>query len=856
MWFRAILFSILNASLLLAGAQNNSQPVPQSMPVDQNQSPQVSGMGSQSAQQPRSPIEQRQKPSIALSEEAIVKAPSGTRRRGKKPKIDNGIVVGPPKIYDDHSLQLLLNTAVARLSQLNAFDQATLIGKLGTLQGANASQTQLALQASGNPLPGVTTKNTINQPNTVTTAETQATLKAQATAPDTTTDNKTVTNSPTQTTETNIQNATVSPNVPNLPSGFGITLPSSFSVSSLTLLNEETQLSSEIINLQLLLQGAISDDWEENTLLRKHRTTFGFPISISTPLGHQYKDAVAEVELSICNPAGSFHLRDLPSAVVILPKERTYNVASITSKSASVGAAAVTGVLSVGGNFLRGHQTYYVVKDQDTISLQRLPTATCTYPRAGTTSIVTPSTTIAWQFRPVLGHSTVEDGERQTFAQFAFSPSERNGCSGPLLIRTGWRRYDVKSGLTGDWIETPQDAAIPAKSYDFAPRPEEVDVDDNGDGTLTVRVLGKFVSGVRVRIGNSILDDSSAGFERGLTYIRFTAPAFNLASYGAKLISSDGSETEVAPVNTSDLTDVDCNEPIPVPVRNYTPARYGFLNPQPNTESQPQTNSAKESTVTPKPFSDSTSIVEVPIEKTSTGGAIPDVQAVIVGSRVFGFRDAPFLSSTDSSVSIVVPNDLLKAAEKVTWIRLFESKKQAKTYYLTEHQDSVVTSITLVSSGDPTVFAIFGRGLSNAKVLIPDNKSNVLADGTMMRVEVKKADASLTKNIVIQIGNETPIVLALPTGAPPDNKPSIDKHPPIAFGDKSLTVTGSGLDGIVDVHFLEKPLFFALAADKKSLTVQLPDGFAAAPGIEVLEFIYNDKSSIRYEVPIQASKRR
>src|SRR5689334_1595557 len=64
---------------------------------------------------------------------------------------DNGIYVGEPKVYDDRSLQILLNAARANLARLQPLDMATLISHIGTIQGADVRQTQFALQANGLP---------------------------------------------------------------------------------------------------------------------------------------------------------------------------------------------------------------------------------------------------------------------------------------------------------------------------------------------------------------------------------------------------------------------------------------------------------------------------------------------------------------------------------------------------------------------------------------------------------------------------------------------------------------------------------------------------------------------------------
>ena len=108
-------------------------------------------------------------------------------------------------------------------------------------------------------------------------------------------------------------------------------------------------------------------------MLKRH-TTVGFPITITTPDGEDYENAVAEVEVTVANERGALDPAAPPSLTTILPREKTYNVASITDKSFGIGAGGViAGILSVGGSFFWGHRTYYLVKQQDTVALQKLP---------------------------------------------------------------------------------------------------------------------------------------------------------------------------------------------------------------------------------------------------------------------------------------------------------------------------------------------------------------------------------------------------------------------------------------------------------------------------------------------------
>jgi hypothetical protein len=247
--------------------------------------------------------------------------PSFTERSRPKPGAD-GIEVGQPKVCDSQSLQQLINAALLKLAALNPYDQSALANHLGSLQGATASQTQFGLQA-----------NSLASPGSVTTATNAGPTQTQTSTPST----------PPLTVPT-----------PSQPS---FALPTGFAGSSLDLLSEEAQLGDQITELQLLMGGSLTDE------VGRLRLTVGFPISIAVPQGYQYRNAVAEVEVTVCTtappepadgpptvlaqpqaakaPAGSATAPErveVPTAslVRLLPLEKTYNVANVISKTGSI----------------------------------------------------------------------------------------------------------------------------------------------------------------------------------------------------------------------------------------------------------------------------------------------------------------------------------------------------------------------------------------------------------------------------------------------------------------------------------------------------------------------------------------
>jgi len=268
-------------------------------------------------------------------------------------KNSNGIEIMQPQLYDNALLKQMLMSAQARLALLNVVDQTSITSRLGAISGGSSSTTSIAASIQGPTLPQV-----------------QTSKKAGAAAPDVTT------------TE-----AVPSIAAPAL-AGSTIPLPTNASVSSADVLNEQMQLSDQIANLSLLLQGPVSETLYqprrgEDSQVAKPKVTIGIPVMVVPK--EAYKNAVAVVEAYIQsnNESGK------PSVIALLPREKTYNVAAITEKNLTTGSIT-TQIVSASGGFLRSRKSYYVVQDQDTLA------STFTIPgnrnRVG----------VWWIFRPVL----------------------------------------------------------------------------------------------------------------------------------------------------------------------------------------------------------------------------------------------------------------------------------------------------------------------------------------------------------------------------------------------------------------------------------------------------------------------
>jgi hypothetical protein len=442
----------------------------------------------------------------------------------------NGIEVGEPKIYDDSSLRLMLDQARQRLAAINGLSESALVGHLGAVTGSRIDQTQFGVQVTGPSLPGVA--NTANGPTSQTT--TNNGLPSGTTLPASTT----VTTNPSQSTVTTVPSA-APPASPSVPSGLAFAPPAGVSGSALDILNEQMQLTYEMANLQLLLEGSLSDRFVKNQRMIKPRATIGFPISL-TPQP-RYKNAVAVVEIEVETAPRNLvdpSQPDPPAITALLPREKTYNVAAIKDRMTSVGAGAVIGMVGVSGSFLSGHKTYYLVQDQDTVAVQR------------PSDPKNPNTTsFAWEFRPVLGEDFVRGGLKQTFVQLAL-PLLESDCLGAIRVRTYWRGFDRKSGIAEDVI----DGSVLTRNrfslahYDLTPFVESVDYQDLGDGSVLVRVGGSFLAGTYIQLGPTRYD-ASKGLQVDESGLTFVAPAVALARWTGKLISRDGKQADLLNVS-------------------------------------------------------------------------------------------------------------------------------------------------------------------------------------------------------------------------------------------------------------------------------------------------------------------
>jgi hypothetical protein len=767
----------------------------------------------------------------------------------------NGITVADVKFLDDQLLQQNLSALSARLGAVSGIDQGTLLSHIGSTQGASATENLFSLQATTMPVPGVTTTagqgtpstvttnsnttSTGTSPQTVTTNSTSsgsaATVPTSATSVVTTTSastagttSQTVTTVPGSTSQTVTTQPSVTPSPAPLPATATPALPSGYSVSSLNALSEEMQLSYQLINLQALVQGALSDDYTADGRAKSH-VTLGFPISLDAT-GHA-GDA-AEVEVTVCvasaanagddqspgakaqdqsiddapsdEPAKvryrlsdntTIDLDEVPTLRTIIPQAKTYNTAKILNDTSQLGlGATIARVIEIGASYLSGHQTYYLVQEQDTIAQQHLSNKI--FSRKADDPICKPAKSLvfSWQFRPVLGQSTVEPSPISTLAQIAlppsaFDPANKTGEANKarklnIIIDSCWRKYDQDSATVGKFIREScrNNATIERyKTFYYTVNPQHVRVTDNEDGTMTVRVHGSFQTGTRVGTGDIYLNGSSPGFEPNSTFIRFSVPNQLLAVKGARLVTADGRDVWITEPQKKKITGPrknagdheddlfpDCFAP-----------RTALINDAASVETYSDTQikvTVDLASVVCK-SGDQTNYYEGQLSLPSGDVDGPFPFVVILNGKAFGLSDAPFKSidKKTNKITFVVQNALLQGQNSLILRRLFFNDghhdltytlKWTKPAPIQSTDEVAVSGITQIGAAkEGPEFAITGSNLQNATIGYPTDLAPCVTGSSLMIFTLPTAEAKTTKQILLATPSGPPVFVALPASS-------------------------------------------------------------------------------------------
>ena len=625
-------------------------------------------------------------------------------RPGEEPvdlTVDNGIHVAAPKVFDTFTLRQMLANTASQLAGISGFSPASITAAYGNLQGVSRDTSYLSAQVTTVPTSvisavtanGATGSNTAGNTLTLTNGGTgtstvitcpPGTLPAVGTsgipacAPLTTSTapgnpnggsstlntgqtnfGSTLNSLNTGVQNTNQQNTVTSTSggqggaVAPVPVSTALPAPTNIGIAASDMLAEQVQLNSQITTYRLLLQGALSDQYllkDSFAIDTRQQTTVGFTISLNPPA--RYRHAVAEVRVWIDSPQGE----DEVSVMNLLPADKTYNVAKITSHQNAFGAGAVIEMVNVGVAAGKSKDRLYLAKDTDTVALQfprdkpesdhgadRLPRSTQEHIRDAVRQAkiwqtiqdacvddphpLSESVVFGWQFRPVLGAPYVEAGQRMVYAQLAL-PTGLGEQFAPLVhIQTRWREYHPDRRVVGPVYEgscSISEAANPITVLSPL-RVQDATWDDMGNGLLKISARGDFfASGFTALSGPNTI--APMIFD-GKSVQLFASAAGLMMADDLKLLAEDGRTTDLGMHS------------------RFGSARCGIFS----------------SSLSAKPRPDGTSVVEATIRSAPNFLLSLDRAPrplFLIGASVYGLHETPFIgarSTGDDCIAATPP---------------------------------------------------------------------------------------------------------------------------------------------------------------------------------------------------------
>jgi hypothetical protein len=451
--------------------------------------------------------------------------------------VENGIGVSDPKIFDNRSLALMLDSLGESLRTTQFVDAKSLAAGLSAFQGSQQESIARSLSVQGPSLPGIvdTAKNTTTagstltsgtsdttsiggtggQDSTVTTGGqapgTTTTTRSGATLTDTSGANTSSTLTSGGTTERSTQTTTAArtPANPELPSLLAApNFTPQFGTSATDLLSDQVNLTYQIFNLRMLLERALSDRLIGGS--PRLQAVLGFNVTLDP--SKDWRDGAAFVEVTLKMHGAAITNAKPISVVAVMPQEKTYNSVALSNKSTAFGGSAVSNVISIGYNERRQSQLFYLFRDNDTIALHR-------------TTGAPDQTVLGWSFRPVLGRRSVSPGMRQMFAVISLPAADAGKLNVPIdvAVKTYWRSYDRKTLTTADTKKTGLTTAAMSSCVEVPTTEEFQDKLDPEISGITWRMTDEknafvtvegsnFFQGMSVRLGGASYSTPADGF--------------------------------------------------------------------------------------------------------------------------------------------------------------------------------------------------------------------------------------------------------------------------------------------------------------------------------------------------------
>jgi len=734
---------------------------------------------------------------------------------------DNGIAVGKPKVFDNRTLTLMLESLNQSLSSVQVIDQKQLMQSLGLLQGYQSQEVSRSLDISTLPLPDI--KTTLQPDSSGKLVPSQ------------------------QTTE----RSSFSPSAPKLPDT--LTPPKfepQFGSNAYDLLNDQVNLTYQIFNIRMLLERSLSDRlWQATESLHaRQQAVLGFQISLNPP--KEGKDLAAEIEVTLSPENGTGPL-DL---VALMPLEKTYNSAALSSESNAFGGSAVVKFITIGYSQRSREQTLYIYHDTDTIALQRMSKSN------------NPAITFGWQFRPVLGRRSVSPGVRQMFAVVALpqqdTPANKDPFRVKVSVRTYWRYYDRETLTTSDrggfwsWFSSlpkpdSNDYVIPINTTvvnqeSLRAEIEKVEWVSTDDKSAVVLVSGQnFFRGTTVVLGSTTLTESNGGLIlKSDQALQINAPLSAIAAGGAVINGRYGPSTLLRVPKETLLRVPKERIPFPGPVLICDLQ----LNPMGEQFYTLSVYLAKrcEVEVPNKP-----SIPQVPLLKEDLPDRNPPI-LLINGT----FYAQPYQLLIDKIQNTLVLKTIipvsLHAKDAVVTVK-FPFMDDGWSPSVVMYDPCPPLNISRIGGGKTTMLVILGvqNCGTNWRVLLDRSKpydvDNV--NGPLRHpardVLTFEPDSNVLKQykklVVYALGDKSQVlqtavldIPTIPSAKTPPFDPKLDTTPAppqlIQFEGRGVTYKGSGLKAITKIEFNGQNLSFT-SKDGKSITVFLTPTVTRKPGL-------------------------
>ena len=718
---------------------------------------------------------------------------------------DNGISVGAPKVFDNRSLEVMLQQFELSLQAAKLYDQGPISSALGQIQGSQQSDLYRDLELTLSPTP-----------------------KAPA-APPAAGGSQASTDTKKGGTE-----STAKPPAADTTTGAMPDISKKYGYSSEDLLNEQVNLTYQIFNLRMLLERSLSDrDYERNPRLQ---AVLGFEVSLNPP--KQFKGAAAVVEVRLLPRGGEEPI----SLVAMMPREKTYNVATLTTKVNQFGGAAVVKIATVGYTERRRGQTFFLVKDTDTYAFQRTEQA----PADGAPKPLV----LGWVFRPVLNRPSVDAGTRQVFAVVALptqdSISQDNTPKAVNVeVTTYWLPYNRKTATVGTEPKggsKRQQLSDPISLFpavriqaDLRAKIDSITWSEVGDEGVVVDILGdNFYNGTIAIIGGSVLNQPVNGLTlRNDHHIQVLTTLRELAKGGI----INGRYGEPVPLQLKEVAGWSSasewglkNRSVhfswtPNPARTSVALRISF-DPPPNLHQQQPIIVIGKQVIPPSRIRPYVQDVDQQGQKIASLNFDLDVPAESLATEATAEVAVPTLGP---DYHVFAPIYEPSRFEKVVRLR---DGKEVVFGILGARLDkawqiSIVADRTYQLKKDPKKVDITGR-----EYWVSDDGAVQQVSNSLIELRIDSEHLKPVKQFVVLLDDKT-FVVPVPAGKAEPVKPTIDAAPQSVAANSSMGVkfAGTQLSGIKKVSFEGEELKSEVGEDGKSITIFVTRKVTSTPGL-------------------------